>query len=166
MLAVEIVLQREVKVTNNGQTQTVTETVTVKQKYAQDWQSYNAAQQTEKSHFLALLYELCSKVQEPIQVMGRPRLSMADMLFAVTYRTYTMMSARRFASDMRDALTKGYVKRAPSFNSVFHYSQMESLTPYLKQLITESGSRYSQLKQTSRLTLRAFQLATMYAGLM
>jgi len=38
-----------------------------------------------------------------------------------------MMSARRLASDMRDALAKGYVKRAPSFNSVLHYSQMESL---------------------------------------
>ena len=137
VLAVEIILQR--KVVSDGQTQTVTETVTVKKTYAQDWQSYNAAQQTEKSHFLAFLYELCSKIEEPIQVMGRPRISLKDMLFAVTYRTYTMMSARRFASDMRDALAKGYVKRAPSFNSVFHYSQMESLTPYLKLLIAESA---------------------------
>ena len=103
--AVEIVLKRQI--VSDGQTQTVTETVTVKQKYTQDWQSYNAAQQTEKSHFLALLYELCSKIEEPIQVMGRPRLSMADMLFAVTYRTYTMMSARRFASDMRDGSRYG-----------------------------------------------------------
>jgi hypothetical protein len=124
VLAVEIVLKREI--VTNGQTQTVTETVTVKQKYSQDWQSYNAAQQTEKSHFLALLYQLCSKIEEPIQVMGRPRLSLKDMLFAVTYRTYTMMSARRFTSDMRDALAKGYVSKAPSFNSVFHYLQTES----------------------------------------
>jgi len=137
--AVEIILQRKVTVSNDGQTQTVTETVTVKQKYTQDWQSYNAAQQTEKSHFLGLLYQLCSKVEEPIQSMGRPRLPLSDMLFAVTYRTYTMMSARRFTSDMRDALAKGYVSKAPSFNSVFHYLQMESLTPYLKQLISESS---------------------------
>jgi transposase len=137
VLAVAIVLKREI--VTDGQMQTVTETVTVKQKYTQDWQSYNAAQQTEKAHFLALLYQLCSKVEEPIQTMGRPRLPLRDMLFAVTYRTYTMMSARRFASDMRDALAKGYVSKAPSFNSVFHYSQMESLTPYLKQLITESA---------------------------
>lgn len=40
---------------------------------------------------------------------------------------------------MRDALSKGYVSKAPSFNSVFHYLQMESLTPYLKQLIAESA---------------------------
>lgn len=53
VLAVEIVLKREI--VTEGQTQTVTETLTVKQKYTQDWQSYNAAQQTEKSNFLALL---------------------------------------------------------------------------------------------------------------
>jgi hypothetical protein len=52
VLAVEIILQR--KVVSDGQTQTVTETVTVKKTYAQDWQSYNQAQQTEKSHFLAV----------------------------------------------------------------------------------------------------------------
>jgi transposase len=137
VLAVEIVLKREI--VSDGHTQTVTETVTVKQKYTQDWQSYNAAQQTEKSHFLAFLYQLCSRVEEPIQTMGRPRLPLKDVLFAVTYKTYSMLSARRFASDMRDALAKGYVSKAPSFNSVFDYLQMESLTPYLKQLIAESA---------------------------
>jgi hypothetical protein len=70
--AVEIVLQRTVTVSNDGQTQTVTETLTVKQKYTQDWQSYNAAQTTEKSHFLALLYQLCSKVEEPNPNHGTP----------------------------------------------------------------------------------------------
>ena len=50
-----------------------------------------------------------------------------------------MMSARRFASDMRDALAKGYVSKLPSFNSFFDYLQMASLTPYLKQLITASS---------------------------
>lgn len=143
--AVEITLKREY--TNDGQTETVTETVTVKQKYTQDWQSYNAAQQTEKSHFLALLYQLCSKVEEPIQTMGRPRIPLKDMLFAVAYRTYTMMSARRFTSDMRDALARGYVSKAPSFNSVFHYSQMESLTPYLKQLIAESAKPLQAIEE-------------------
>src|SRR5687768_15709063 len=39
VLAVEIVLKREI--VTDGQTQTVTETVTVKKTYSQDWQSYN-----------------------------------------------------------------------------------------------------------------------------
>jgi transposase len=137
VLAVEIVLKREIVTT--GDTQTVTETVTVKQKYTQDWHSYNAAQQTEKSHFLAFLYQLCSKVEEPIQTMGRPRLPLKDIIFAVTYKTYSMLSSRRFASDMRDALARGYVSRSVHFNSIFDYLQMESLTPYLKQLIAESA---------------------------
>src|SRR5215213_6684768 len=141
IFAVEIVLQREVKVSNDGQTRTVTETVTVKRKYTQDWQSYNKAQTTEKSHFLAFLYELCSKLEEPIQKRSRGRqpLPIADVLFTVTFKVYSNMSARRFASDMRDALAKGYVSKMPSFNSMFDYLQMESLTPYLKYLITESA---------------------------
>jgi len=79
--AVEIVLQREVTVSPDGQTRTVTETVTVKRKYTQDWQSYNKAQTTEKSHFLAFLYELCSKIEEPSQKRGRgrPRVGSADV---------------------------------------------------------------------------------------
>src|SRR5690349_21767650 len=47
--AVEITLKREI--VNDGQTQTITETVTVKKKYTQQWSSYNQAQQTEKAHF-------------------------------------------------------------------------------------------------------------------
>jgi len=141
--AVEIVLQREVTVSNDGQTQTVTETttVTVKKKYTQDWANYNKAQTTEKSHFLAFLYELCSKIEEPSQKRGRgrPRLPLADVIFTVTYKTYSTMSSRRFASDMRDALAKGYVSKLPSFNSVFDYLQDASLTPYLKYLIAESA---------------------------
>ena len=69
------------------------------------------------------------------------------MLFAVTYRTYTMMSARRFTSDMRDALAKGYVSKAPSFNTVFRYSQDESLTAYLKHLIAESAKPLQSIEE-------------------
>ena len=100
VLAVEIVLQREVTVSNDGQTQTVTETVTVKKKYTQEWSSYNKSQTHEKSHFLAFLYELCSKIEEPIQKRkrGGQRLPLADVLLAVAYKVYSGMSARRFAS--------------------------------------------------------------------
>jgi transposase len=158
--AVEIVLQRTVTVSNNGQTQSITETVTVKQKYTQDWSNYNRAQQTEKSHFLAFLYELCSKVEEPIQTMGRPRLPLKDIIFAVTYRTYSMLSSRRFASDMRDALAKGYVSRSVHFNSIFDYLQMESLTPYLKQLIAESARPLQSIETDFAVDSSGFSTST------
>lgn len=68
IFAVEYTIQREQ--TSDGQT-IVTESVRVtRQTYTQDWQSYNAAQTNEKAHFLALLYQLCTKVEEPIQTMG------------------------------------------------------------------------------------------------
>src|SRR5215216_7680077 len=53
--AVEIVLQREVTVSHDGQTQTVTETVTVKKSYSQSWPEYNRAQCNEKAHFIEFL---------------------------------------------------------------------------------------------------------------
>jgi SWIM zinc finger len=129
IFAVEIVVQREYS--DDGETRTVTETVMVRKTYKQEWSSYNKAQTNEKAHFLAFLSELCSKVEEPIQKRSRggQRLPLADVLFTVAFKVYSGMSARRFASDMRDALAKGYVSKAPSFNSVFDYLQMESLTP-------------------------------------
>jgi transposase len=137
VLAVEIVLKREI--VTDGQTQTITETVTVKQKYTQEWSSYNKAQTNEKSHFLAFLHELCSGIEEPIQTFGRPRLPLADIIFAATFKTYSTISGRRFVSDLRDALSKGYLSKMPSYNSIFDYLKMESLTPYLKHMIAESA---------------------------
>ena len=140
IFAVEYTIEREQ--TSDGQT-IVTESVRVTQKtYTQDWRAYNKAQTNEKSHFLAFLYELCSKLEEPIQKRSRGRqpLPLADVLFTITFKVYSTMSARRFASDMRDALAKGYVSKMPSFNSIFDYLQNESLTPYLKYLIAESAS--------------------------
>ena len=137
--AVEIVLQREVTVSNDGLTQTVIETVTVKQKYTQEWSAYNKAQTNEKAHFLAFLHELCSGIEEPIQTFGRPRLPLSDIIFSAVFKTYSTISGRRFVSDLRDALMKGYLSQMPSYNSIFDYLKMESLTPYLRQLITQSS---------------------------
>ena len=121
-------------------TQTV-ETVKVEKRvtYAQNWPSYNKAQANEKSEFLALLHELCQGVEEPVQTFGRPRLPLADIIFGVVYRTYSTFSGRRFTSDLRDAFAKGYISQLPSYNSLFDYLKMESLTPYLKELITLSS---------------------------
>jgi transposase len=137
IFAVEIVVQREYS--DDGETQTVTKTVTIKKTYKQEWPAYNKAQTNEKAHFLAFLHELCAGIEEPIQTSGRPRLPLADIIFAATYKTYATVSGRRFVSDLRDALAKGYLSKMPSYNSIFDYLQMESITPYLKQLIAESS---------------------------
>ena len=70
--ATEIVIRREY--TNDGETETFTETVTVKQTYKQEWTAYNQAQTNEKDQFQSLLRELCRGIGEPSQKIGRPRL--------------------------------------------------------------------------------------------
>lgn len=137
LYAVEIVTKREY--TNDGETQTLTETVTVKKTYKQEWPAYNAAQVNEKDEFQKLLHELCKGVGEPSQKMGRPRLPFEDMIFAAAFKVYSTVSGRRFMSDLRDARDKGYISKLPCYNSIFNYFENEALTPYLKMLIEESS---------------------------
>jgi transposase len=107
--------------------------------YRQKWPVYNRAQTNEKSYFLALLYELCKGIEEPIQENGRPRLPLSDILFAATFRIYSTICGRRFMCDLKAALARGYLSRLPSYNSIFDYLQMKSLTPYIIQLIVQSS---------------------------
>src|SRR5438477_6030932 len=130
--AVEIVVQREY--TDDGETQTYTETVTVKKTYKQKWTAYNRAQTNEKDRFLSLLNELCKGIEEMPQSFGRPRLPLADMIFASTFKVYSTVSGRRFSSDLREAHSKGFLTRAPHFNSISRYLENSTLTPFLKQL--------------------------------
>jgi transposase len=138
VLAVEYTLQRET--TADGQT-VVTETMKVTRKtYTQDWPAYNKAQTQEKSEIQALLYELCKGLPEPEQRTGRPRLSVADIIFSSCYKVYSTVSGRRFSTDLREAKARGYLTRLPHYNSVFRYLESEALTPYLYQLITLSAA--------------------------
>jgi transposase len=117
-----------------------TETVKVKRvSYSQPWSSYNKAQTFEKSQFQALLYELCATVEPPIQTNGRPRIPLADMLFSAVFKIYTTPSGRRFSSDLREAHARGFMSELPHYNSISRYLESEALTPYLKQLITDSS---------------------------
>lgn len=135
--ATEIVIRREY--TNDGGTETFTETITVKKTYKQEWPAYNAAQVNEKDEFQKLLHELCKGIGEPSQKMGRPRLPLDDMIFAAAFKVYSTVSGRRFMSDLRDANAKGYISKLPCYNSIFNYFEDETLTPYLKMLIEESS---------------------------
>ncbi len=137
IFAVEYTIEREQ--TPDGQT-VVTETVKVTRKtYTQNWPAYNAAQTTEKSHLQALLYELCRSIPEPLQQRGRPRLSLADIIFASTFKVYSTVSGRRFQSDLQEAKRRGFLSKMPSYNSVFRYLESEALTPYLYELIAASA---------------------------
>ncbi len=140
IIAVEVTIERTRTTVIEGDKTTTVETVKVKRvTYKQEWKQYNAAQAYEKSEFLALLHGLTNSIDEPVQTFGRPRLSMADTIFAVVYKIYSTVSTRRFASDLRDAFQKGHLSKLPSYNTLFDYLRMPELTPYLQHLITESS---------------------------
>lgn len=140
IFAVEYVIRRE---KNPDGSTTVTETLTVQKvrpTYPQDWRAYNKSQTTEKDLFLDLLHELCAGVVEPPRPKnGRPPIPIQDSLFAACYKVYSTVSARRFMSDLRAAQDKGYVKKAPHFNSVLNCLEAAETTPILKALITETS---------------------------
>jgi transposase len=141
--AVEIVIERERKVTTkktaDGVETTTTVTETVKLRYKQVWKAYTSAQMQEKAKFLELLHALCSNVDEPIQHMGRTRMLMADMLFATVYKVYASVSSRRFMTDLKDACARRYISKLPCYNLVNLYLDKEELTPYLQWLIVQSA---------------------------
>jgi hypothetical protein len=104
-----------------------------------NWTAYNAAQSEEKTRFVALLADLCRTVEQPEQDMGRPRLPLADMLFAAAYKVYVGFSARRFTSDLKDAQMRGLIGKAAHFNSVNRYIASPELTEPLKALVAASS---------------------------
>ncbi len=62
-----------------------------------------------------------------------------DMVFSCVFKIYSTFSARRFATDLREAKKKGFIKDVPHFNLISCYLDNEMLTPYLQMLIEESS---------------------------
>ncbi|HEV8141339.1 MAG TPA: transposase [Methylomirabilota bacterium] len=122
-------------------TETVRVTETVKRTtYPQNWPAYNKAQTTEKDHFQVLLRDLCRGIVEPDAAKtGRPRLPLADVVFAAAFKVYSTVSGRRFMSDLREARKRGHITKVAHYNSIFGYLENAALTPLLRDLITQSS---------------------------
>jgi transposase len=133
--AVEYTTKAEI--TEDGKC-TITKTLRVT--YKQDWPAYNAAQCNEKERVAKLLHALCSGIIQPPQKgRGRPRLQIADMLFAACMKVYSTVSGRRADTDMREFHRQGLLSAKPCYNSIFNYLENPALTPILKVLIEESA---------------------------
>lgn len=94
--AVRFTIERE---ENDDGSVTETRSITLtetRKTYPQNWPAYNEAQTNEKAHFLPLLHQLCKGIQEPQTLgKGRPRIPLADAIFAAVYKVYTTVSGRR-----------------------------------------------------------------------
>ena len=139
--AVEYAAQREER--PDG---TTIETQAMRVTYKQEWPAYNQAQRDEKREFMRLLSDLCNTIPELPQTFGRPRLSLAEMVFAAGLKVYSTVSGRRFMGDLDTAHEKGYISRLPHYNSVFNYLENPSLTAVLKQLVEISSTSLKALE--------------------
>lgn len=120
----------------------------VRKSYPQKWHEYNLSQTLEESKFKELLFELCKGIEEPVQVMGRPRAPIADLIFACCLKVYSGMSGRRNQSDMRESVMRGYLSRPVHFNTISKHLEREELTPYLRQIIEESALPLRDIEST------------------
>ena len=118
--------------------------------YQQDWVNYNAAQANEKDHFQALLADLCRGIVQPPPNPngGRPPMLMADGVFAAVFKVYSLVSARRFMSDLREAQERGHIDRAPCFNSVLGVLALEDTTAILMAMIRQSSLPLRSVERT------------------
>jgi len=127
------------QVTTPDGSQVVTETMRVT--YAQDWPKYNRYQVEEKDRVRVLLRALCQGIKNPVQRgRGRPRMPLADVIYAATMKTFVGMSGRRASTDVNDCMGMGFVDKMPSYNTIFDYLERPEVTPLLSTLVKESAA--------------------------
>jgi transposase len=125
--------------------------------YPQNWTAYNLAQTREKAHLQELLYALCQGIEEPLQTKGRPRLPLSEVIFSAVFKVYSTVSGRRFMSDLTYAQSRGYITKTPHFNSIYNYFEMESLTPYLHDLIQQSAQPLKAIEERGAVDSSGFR---------
>lgn len=130
IFAVEYTLKEEIDKEGN----TVI-TQTVKKTYPQNWKSYNISQQTEKEKLMELLADITSRIRQPAYTFGRPKGNLGDNIFAMVFKTYSTFSGRRFATDMKWALEKGFIENRVPYNTMFDYFKKPELTPILAKMV-------------------------------
>jgi transposase len=136
VIAARLVWERD----HGGKAPKIDTTETPKKKtYKQNWPAYNLAQTTEKDRLQVLLFDLCERIEEPVQTRGRPRTPLADIVFACAFKVYSTFSSRRFACDLNDAHAKGYLTKPMHSNKCNTHLENPALTPLLKSLITRTS---------------------------
>ena len=123
-------------------TQTITESMSYSRTtHEQDWPTYNAAQVEEKAAVQQLLRGLCDRVQTPAHTGRGPKpIPLSDVIFAMALKTYTLMSARRASTDIKDSAEAGNMTRTPHYNSILAAFEKPEMTAILTKLIEQSAA--------------------------
>ena len=142
VLAVRTLLERQIKGEQHPDPATIPMRAP-RPTYKQDWPNYNLAQVHEKDHFQVLLSDLCRVVPQPAtkhaKGVGRPTAPLCDAIFAIVFKVYSTLSARRFMSDLREAHERGHVYDVVSYNSLLKCMELPETTAALTDLIIRSS---------------------------
>ncbi len=107
--------------------------------YPQNWSKYNEAQIEEATLFPLLLRALCDTLPtEPVPQRGRARFPLSEAIFAMAYKVFWRLSARRMSGMLDDAARKGLLKKPPHFNTVLKALSSPEATSALSRLIETS----------------------------
>lgn len=67
--------------------------------------------------------------------------------------------------DLDEAARRGYISRPVRYNTLFKYLELEVMTPYLQQLITESSLPLKGVEVDFALDSSGFRPASMSVGM-
>jgi transposase len=138
--AAEFTMKREIA-SDGTIIETKTMTFTEKKTYTQDWPAYNAAQSVEKDRVQEMLADLLKGVAEPERTCtGRKPHTYRDSIFAMVFKVYNTLSARRFSSDLREAHRRGWTSKEIPGMKVNSMMENPAFTPILKELIVQSAA--------------------------
>lgn len=135
IFAVEITVEKQIN--KDGST---TITATKRITYPQNWSAYTKAQNEEVKLFDELLRDLVQNVDEPVQVIGRPRVPLREGLFCAIQKVYSQLSSRRAYSLYRNAQGKDQISKAPNYNVINILLNDPEITPLLKELLEITAS--------------------------
>ncbi len=140
--AVEYYIKQEIDAEGS---ETVTKAMRVT--YAQDWPAYNKAQTQEGQLFMKLLSDICAELENKPYIFGRPKLLMADIVFASALKVYSTFSLRRFVSLMQTAKDRGYTDAVCSYSSVSNCMRNPEMAPILQELIKRSSAALASVEK-------------------
>lgn len=107
--------------------------------YSQDWAAYNQAQSHEKEFVAQMLYSLCAAIESEPYRRGRPRIPLADGVFAAVMKVYSCASGRRTMTDIREYEARGLIDSAIHYNRIFEQLESPEVTHILKAMVAESA---------------------------
>lgn len=107
-----------------------------KQKYTQDWSSYDKAKTNETIWFKQLLNELVFLANiDNNNSIGRKGFSIKDKIVSMCTKVYYQSSLRKTESELKELKRLGYIDKVPCYKSVDNFFNDIELAPILDILI-------------------------------